>query len=83
MISTYLPRTLDYFPKTRRGHGSTHPQPRYAKDGSMAVTRAANPCVAESCKLRRRQDEGKAKRGEAHEDQYANVADWKAEHGFG
>ena len=80
MYSEALPRPLDFFPHTRRGHGSTHPAARFDKDGVQ--TRAGHPCVSESCSLNRRQDGGKAVKGELHKDQKANVADWKDERGF-
>ena len=80
MYSEALPRPLDFFPHTRRGHGSTHPAARFDKDGVQ--TRAGNPCVSESCSLNRRQDGGKAVKGELHDDQKANVEEWKEAHGF-
>ncbi len=62
----YRPDIHDFFPKTRRGHGSTH---------------HSNVCVNEACSLKRRQDGEKVK-GEPHIDPAANAGDWKEERGF-
>lgn len=68
MRSRALPRILDFFPHTRRGHGSTRP----------------GTCVADGCMLNRHQKTGSEKvNGELHDDQKANVAAWREEHGFG
>lgn len=74
----YRPDIHDFFPKVRRGHGTTHPYAR-VKDG--VTVRKACRCVAETCSLLRRQDGEKVK-GEPHEDPAANAADWKQERGF-
>lgn len=82
MHNGYMPRPLSFFPTTRRGHGSTHPKDK-VDDKTGQTVRKAMPCVNPACSLLRRQDDsGKTVRGEAHDDQYANVQDWKAERGF-
>lgn len=73
MLARYLPRPLDFFPRTRRGHGTTHENDRYDK---TRLVRKACPCVNPACERLR------LKGGEQHDDQEMNVLDWKAEHGF-
>ena len=81
MEGQYLPRIDDFFPNTRRGHGSMHPIERTSKDG--IITRNGCLCVNDACSLLRRQDHsGKTVKGELHDDKQANVKDWKGEHGF-
>lgn len=76
----YRPDIHDFFPKTRRGHGSTHPHDR-VRDG--VTMRSGCLCVNPACSLLRRQDEhGKTTKGEAHIDPAANAAEWKEQHGF-
>lgn len=65
-----LPRWDDHFPKLRRGHGSTHTQPRFNAAGEK--TRNSNPCVADGCKGS--YSDGSKK---THVDQGANITDWK------
>lgn len=78
----YRPRPLDFFPHTKRGHGTTHPLTRWNRKTGQQ-TRNACVCVNPACSLLRRQDEsGKTVRGEAHDDQYSNVQDWKLERGY-
>lgn len=86
MSINYRPDVGDYFPKTKRGHGTTHDLARFDKAGKL--TRNASPCVNETCTLNRTQrteEDGKKskQRGEQHIDEYANVADWKAERRYG
>lgn len=87
MSVTYRPDISDYFPKTRRGHGTTHPTARFDKAGKLV--RNAAPCVNETCALNRTQrndEDGNKKskqRGEAHSDVAANVLDWKSERRYG
>lgn len=76
MYSSSLPRPLDFFPKTRRGHGTTHPTTRYTKDG--LITREAHKCGVPQCDRNSRTG-----KGEQHVDQQANVNDWREEHGVG
>jgi hypothetical protein len=72
-LSTARPIFLDYFPRTRRGHGSTHPEPR-VKDGIRK--RNAGACAMQTCGRNMR------KGGEEHIDVKANVDDWKDERGL-
>lgn len=76
----YRPSLLDHVPRTKRGHGTTHPHDRLDKDGR--IVRRACRCVEVTCanNLQLRRTGGK--RGDAHEDQKANANDWKDEHGF-
>lgn len=75
MSTDYRPNIHDFFPQLRRGHGTSHPHDR-VKDGRL--TRTGNPCVNESCSLRRSPArEGEKRRGEAHLDPAANVKEWK------
>jgi hypothetical protein len=77
---SYRPDIHDFFPKTRRGHGSTHPQDRVRDN---VTVRSGCRCVNPACSLLRRQDEsGKSVKGEAHDDPKANVEEWKADHGY-
>lgn len=69
-LVTY-PRKEDFFPKTRRGHGTTHPQTRF-KDGRKM--REANPCVDPTCNL------NSPKSKNLHTDQFANIKDWCDDH---
>jgi hypothetical protein len=76
MVVTYLPRVEDYFPKLRRGHGTTHRFSRTTvENGQTIVLRKANPCVASSCK-------GDTKSKDTHFDKGANIADWLEERGL-
>ena len=82
MYSRALPRPLDFFPHTRRGHGCTHDK-YIPKTTDLNPRWERVPCVADACCLKRRQDgDGKAVKGELHDDQASNVKDWKQEHGF-
>ena len=69
MFTDYLPRTSDYFPRTKRGHGSTHPQPRISKDGVL-VSKGC-PCVDPTCSRNVPTSKN------LHEDQAANRKDWE------
>lgn len=76
----YRPDIHDFFPKLRRGHGTTHPSARM-KDGDQV--REGNVCVNDACSLKRRQTRSDEKvKGEMHIDPAANAGDWKEEHGF-
>jgi hypothetical protein len=74
---TVRPDFLDRFPRTRRGHGTTHPHPtvRHGKTNSGKVRKAC-PCVQSSCELNMR------KGGETHSAHDSNVDDWREEHGI-
>lgn len=65
----YRPSLLDHMPKTKRGHGTTHPK--------------VCPCVEVTCanNLPAIRKTGK-RQGDPHEDQLSNANDWKEEHGF-
>lgn len=80
MRGSYLPTIHDFFPRTRRGHGTTHPDPRINKAGVQV--RKECLCVQPTCSRFQRQENGKPVRGERHDDAAANVNDWKAERGF-
>lgn len=67
------PQREDYFPATKRGHGSTHPQ---AKTRDGVVLRKAVPCVDPTCNL----VVGKSKN--LHRDQTANMREWCDERGL-
>lgn len=73
-VQQQSPASLDFFPKTRRGHGTTHPTTRYTKAG--LVTREAHKCSVPQCERNTRTG-----KGEQHRDQQANAADWREEHG--
>jgi len=64
----------DHFPATKRGHGSTHPQARFNKNG--VKTREGNLCVDETCILH------SPKSRTLHTDQNANIRDWCDERGL-
>jgi hypothetical protein len=72
----YRPSLLDHVPKTKRGHGTTHPNDR-VKDGQLV--RRACRCVEVTCTNNMRVG---SKHGDAHEDQEANANEWKDERGF-
>lgn len=65
-----LPRREDYFPKTKRGHGSTHPRARIK--GGVKL-REANPCADPTCSL------NTPKSKNLHTDQGANIEEWCTE----
>lgn len=67
------PRREDYFPGTKRGHGSQHPRSRVVEG---ITVRKANPCVDHSCQL------NAPKSSNLHIDQEANMRDWCEEHGL-
>lgn len=69
-FTDYLPRTSDFFPKTKRGHGSTHPESRFDKDGHKV--RDANPCVDPTCVRNAPHSKN------LHEDQAANRKEWES-----
>lgn len=78
----YRPYIHDFFPSTRRGHGSTHPEARFDRERHVQ-TRNGCRCVNGACSLLRRQDDtGKTLRGEAHIDPATNAKEWKEERGF-
>lgn len=80
MSVNYRPDIHDFFPQTRRGHGSTHPESRFDRKAHVQ-TRNGCRCVNAACSLLRRQDGEKVK-GEEHIDPAANAGDWKEERGF-
>lgn len=69
-----LPRRSDFFPKTRRGHGTMHPNVRLNKAGVMV--REATFCVDPTCQL------NAPKSKNLHVDTEANLKDWCEEHGL-
>ena len=73
MNGRYLPRILDFFPHTRRGHGTARP---HAQVRHGVVIKRATACVDPTCTL------NMPSSSNAHNDQYSNVADWKKDHGF-
>jgi hypothetical protein len=70
MMTDYLPRTSDYFPKTKRGHGSIHPRPRVLKDGTL-IGQHRRPCVDPTCILNAPNSKN------LHHDQKANREEWE------
>ena len=75
MYDSANPRPLDFFPRTKRGHGCAH-QRVPEKDGGGWPSAATPKCVDPTCGL------NAPKSKNAHRDQKANVADWKSDHGF-
>ena len=75
MYSLANPRPLDFFPRTKRGHGVAH-QEIPQRDGGGWPSRTLPRCVDPTCHL------NAPKSKNAHDDQKANVLAWKAEHGF-
>lgn len=65
------PQREDFFPKTRRGHGTTHPNAKH-RDG--VKVREATPCVDPTCVLI------VGKSSNMHTDAEANLMDWCDEH---
>lgn len=70
----YLPRFDDHFPHTKRGHGSTHPEARFNRQG--VKTREANPCCDPTCHL------NMPKSANTHRDKAANIQMWREERGL-
>lgn len=68
----YLPRRDDFFPRTKRGHGTTHPRHRFDQDGIKV--RDGNPCVDPTCSLHA------PKSKNLHRDKTANLEQWCDEH---
>lgn len=71
----YLPRRDDHFPKLRRGHGTTHPTPRYRENGTVKV-REMTECVDPTCSM------FMPKSKNLHIDKSANLRDWCEERGL-
>ncbi len=69
-----LPRRDSYFPRLRRGHGTTHPEARFDKDGQEI--RQMTACVEVTCQL------NMPKSKNQHHDTAANLRDWCKERGF-
>jgi hypothetical protein len=65
-VRHYRPDIHDFFPKLRRGHGSTH---------GKCVNSACST-------HRRQAENGATVKGEPHLDPKANVEDWKEERGY-
>lgn len=70
-----VPTRGDFFPKTRRGHGTTHPSARFDRRGGTKI-REANPCVDPTCSL------NAPKSKNQHIDKGANLKDWCEERGL-
>jgi len=76
----YRPSLLDHIPKTRRGHGAAHFHgDKKVEDTVMHVPQT---CVQPTCSLMLGRDKEGKQRGELHNDQKANAADWKIAHGL-
>lgn len=71
-----VPRREDFFPKTKRGHGSKRPHPITKKVGEDWVHILPLPCVDHTCVL------NMPKSTNLHEDREANLRDWCEEHGL-
>lgn len=80
MSESYHPNMHDFFPKVRRGHGTTHPDIRTNKKGVQV--RNACPCVNAACSLLRHANHDGERRGEPHLDPAMNVREWKEERRF-
>jgi hypothetical protein len=80
MSATYHPTVDEYFPHTRRGHGSTHPESRVNKSG--ATVRNACVCINPACADLRARREGEAKRSDPHRNKAQNIDDWRTDHGI-
>lgn len=73
MNLTNHPQRGEYFPATKRGHGSRHP---YQKTRAGVVLRNANPCVDPTCACNGRTSKN------LHIDQMANMREWCDERGL-
>lgn len=71
MLDRALPRPIDFFPHTRRGHGSAHFSGQHKVMGFILPR-----CIADDCAINRK---GK---GAAHDDQASNANEWRAERGY-
>lgn len=67
-----LPRREDFFPKTRRGHGTTHPSAKVDREGRLL--RNGTACVEPTC------NRNQPKSNNLHEDQAMNLKDWCDDH---
>jgi hypothetical protein len=78
-FASYRPSLLDHLPKTRRGHGTTHPFDRVSrKTGLMSRRRCA--CVQPTCERNLPTGKDGKPHGEEHENKADNAKDWKIDH---